>query len=688
MAANSQDGYVPGSISRELADQAHAWWLEAMGASQMDLSGFDASASFNERIAWAKGHGFKLTGILARQSTKMQHSIDSQVRENVVFAAQKKLYPAPEFICADVQTGRKSSRDGLNRMRTILEKSSIDVLLVYKVSRLFRSAHQGFAFVQDFVLENGLRAISVSQGIDTENKETWKMLMVIHGLSDEMLLTAIADHVRSGLSGLFLQGYVTGALTVGYRGVEVPGAPPTKLGRPRRMPAVDPDVAKLIVQAYQAIRNGIPIRRARLQYLEAGGPCDNRSRTGVMSYVAFRRMLSNPRYIGRWAFGIKRNQWSSRKDYTRQVESPDAAVKFVQSEELRIVTDEDFYAVQRILADLKIGPRGPKRKKSPALWDLLTDVFHCAQCRVRFYQYGNHGCGMVCKRMDLCPCKSIIDRKEAIAAVCRTLGDLLNSDTELVAQIVASTQELDSAGDETLIAEGQQLVMHIASRGRKIEDLLELAGEGSDDDRAAIKARIRMAQTERAEFQERLAQNQRRQQHRNEPITPDRVKMLLADFSTLLMNGTSGVPGSDLVYRAAEVIRLLVGGRIHVHAEKRPGRKRSSVYGAFTPQIMQVIRNQLGVTSDPKSQEGTELKVWLRKQPMLDLLAPRVHELMDVEGKSYRDAAKVLQEEGHKFNSGVVWQMYRRYYEMTGLPLPARPYNNGRPRKRRTDTRE
>ena len=37
---------------------------------------------------------------------------------------------------------------------------------------------------------------------------------------DEMLITAIADHVYSGLKGLFLQGYVTGALPIGYRRVE------------------------------------------------------------------------------------------------------------------------------------------------------------------------------------------------------------------------------------------------------------------------------------------------------------------------------------------------------------------------------------------------------------------------------------------------------------------------------------
>ena len=52
-----------------------------------------------------------------------------------------------------------------------------------------------------------------------------------------------------------------------------------------------------------------------------------------------------------------------------------------------------------------------------------------------------------------------------------------------------------------------------------------------------------------------------------------------------------------------------------------------------------------------------------------------------MEGHSYRSAAKVLQAEGYNVNSGVIWQIYRRYYEMIGKPAPKRPYNNGNERK-------
>jgi site-specific DNA recombinase len=55
---------------------------------------------------------------------------------------------------------------------------------------------------------------------------------------------------------------------------------------------------------------------------------------------------------------------------------------------------------------------------------------------------------------------------------------------------------------------------------------------------------------------------------------------------------------------------------------------------------------------------------------------------MDIQGMSYRDAAAALQKEGHAVNSGNLWYSYRRYYDMHGLPVSKRPYNNGRRRRR------
>ena len=56
---------------------------------------------------------------------------------------------------------------------------------------------------------------------------------------------------------------------------------------------------------------------------------------------------------------------------------------------------------------------------------------------------------------------------------------------------------------------------------------------------------------------------------------------------------------------------------------------------------------------------------------------------MDIEKLSHRQAAAKLQAEGHKVNSGNIWYIDRRWYQMRGLPMPKRTYNNGRCRKPR-----
>lgn len=166
-------------------------------------------------------------------------------------------------------------------------------------------------------------------------------------------------------------------------------------------------------------------------------------------------------------------------------------------------------------------------------------------------------------------------------------------------------------------------------------------------------------------------------------ITPERVQELLANLGTLLEDGASGALGSDSVHRAANVFCQLVGGRIFVHVVRRPGRKRVNVRGTFVPKLLRTAQSELG-SSRGDDAEPDEVEVWLRKPPKRDEWAVRVHQLIDEEGVSYRAAAKVMQSESKNVNSGVIWQIYRRYYEMVGQPVPNVPYNNGEPRKERS----
>eukprot|EP00913_Durusdinium_trenchii_P013430 g12611.t1 len=212
------------------------------------------------------------------------------------------------------------------------------------------------------------------------------------------------------------------------------------------------------------------------------GPCDPRSTTGRMTPTAYRRLLASTRLTGCWEFGRKKSVWSSTKDYAEQQVQPDEEVAQFQCEDLRIVDDELFFAVQKRLAELKLGPRGPKMKTSAQLWDLTTEFFYCAACSteedlVRFYQTGAHGHGMQCKNGDSCPCKSAVRREDAVRAVCEKLQQLIRQDRELIAGIVSRAYEVDDQDDEGLLDEIGQHENRVRALTRKIDGLSDLAGE-------------------------------------------------------------------------------------------------------------------------------------------------------------------------------------------------------------------
>jgi len=676
-----------GAATKELARKANEWWLEAATKAGIDLTGFNAAAPLEARIAWALSAGLAIALTYLRFSSKMQHSDEDQARANATFAAQNRLYLPPEFVCSDqAVTGRRTRRDGLERVKAILEQGTAKVLLVYSLSRLFRRSYEAYRFVQEEVVEAGARAVSVSQGVDTADERSWKLKLQVNGWMDEELLEGIAQNCREGLRGLFLKGWVTGALPVGYRAVEVAGAPLTNRGRPRMAPQVVPEVAELIRQHYEWIRDGMTLAEGLRRWRAAGGPCDPRAKPGPISATAYRRMLSRIAYTGRWEFGRKRNRFSTKLDYTQQIDQPESQWAVFLCEDLRIVDDQLYLEVQQRLAELKLGPRGPKKTKQAQLWDLITEFYHCAHCStaekpVRFYQSGAHSKGMQCKNGRLCPGLSAVKREEACRAMCKKATELLHRDAELIRDVLCRARQLDAEVGNDLEAEISAAEKRVRTLGRRIEDLMDLAGQGSEEDREQVKAKIRAAQAERNSCQLELPRLRQAADRAMKPITPQAVSRILADFATLLEDAAAGRLGEDMIYRATAVFRRITGGKIMVHVEKRPGRKHSNVRAVFRPQVIQAVATDADAPGVTDAEPCEEVEVWLREPPRVDRLAEPVHQLVDVEGLSLREAAKVLQSRGENVNSGNIWYSRRRYFEMRGLPVPELPYNNGQPRR-------
>ena len=151
-------------------------------------------------------------------------------------------------------------------------------------------------------------------------------------------------------------------------------------------------------------------------------------------------------------------------------------------------------------------------------------------------------------------------------------------------------------------------------------------------------------------------------------------------MATLLKAAATGDLGDEAIYEALSVFGLLTGERIWVTVEPRPKRKQTNVRGEFRPRLIAAATERTGA-APRENQPGDSVSVWLRPPPRLDVIAERVHQLIDEQGLSHRETAKQLQREGHNVNSGNVWYSYRRWYEMQGLPMPNVRYNNGKKRR-------
>ena len=95
--------------------------------------------------------------------------------------------------------------------------------MLFATNRLFRKVYRTLEFAEEVVNEYAIRAVFVKSGVDSANKDQWKMLLHFRAIMDEFQVSVSAEHIRAALEGLFLEGYVYGTLTFGYRGEPVPG---------------------------------------------------------------------------------------------------------------------------------------------------------------------------------------------------------------------------------------------------------------------------------------------------------------------------------------------------------------------------------------------------------------------------------------------------------------------------------
>ncbi len=116
-------------------------------------------------------------------------------------------------------SGAGADRPGLTRLIDAISRSDrpFDVLLLDDTSRLYRNLGDSMKLIErlSFI---GIRVVSVSQGIDTQNEQA-DVLMTVHSLVDSLYIKELAKKTHRGLEGCALKGLHAGGRCFGYDNV-------------------------------------------------------------------------------------------------------------------------------------------------------------------------------------------------------------------------------------------------------------------------------------------------------------------------------------------------------------------------------------------------------------------------------------------------------------------------------------
>lgn len=291
--------------------------------------------------------------VYARYSSDMQRatSIEDQIAVARAYAERHgwAVLDGQIYTDAGISGASIDGRPGLQALLRAITTTPppFDVLLVDDSSRVSRDLADAIRVLQQLKF-NGIRAIYISQGIDSASEQA-ETLVAVHGMVDSLYLREMRTKIRRGVMGQLTRGYHTGARIYGYRTIPVldPSGRIDGDGRPAivgKRIEIDPDQARVIVQAFEWYASGIGVPTI-IRRLNQGRVPTPRG-ASVWGASPIRRMLSNMRYRGFQIYGQETVE--HEPGTKRRVMRPVAREKWqvVERPDLRIVSDELWQRVQ------------------------------------------------------------------------------------------------------------------------------------------------------------------------------------------------------------------------------------------------------------------------------------------------------------------------------------------------------
>lgn len=216
-------------------------------------------------------------------------SVEYQTAEIEEFCARNGIDIYHHHIDA-AQSGTKvAGREEFFRLIEAVKDGAVDVIVVYKLNRLFRNSYESQKYRKLF-RKHGVKLLSVTQQID-EDTSSGRLTTNILSDIDQYQSETISDHVKSSMREMARQGYFTGGTVPYGYSLEV-----IKHGSKIRKKYIeDPEEAKIVRDIFEFYGDGHSIRHIQ-SYLQEKGAKTRRGKDFGTTSIA--RMLGNDFYIG------------------------------------------------------------------------------------------------------------------------------------------------------------------------------------------------------------------------------------------------------------------------------------------------------------------------------------------------------------------------------------------------------
>lgn len=216
-------------------------------------------------------------------------SVEYQLSEIEEFVYRNGLELRKNHIDQATTATKVAGREAFFELIHDVKEGLVDVIVVYKLNRIFRNAYESQKYRKLFK-KHGVKLMSVTQQIDEETSAGRLMTNVLSDI-DQYQSETISDHVKSSMREMARQGYFTGGtVPFGYTLEVIENGKKTR--KKYKIHEGEKDVVENVFKLYA---NGYSLRYLQTHLTKYGYRTRQGKEFGITTIA---RMLGNDFYIG------------------------------------------------------------------------------------------------------------------------------------------------------------------------------------------------------------------------------------------------------------------------------------------------------------------------------------------------------------------------------------------------------